>query len=326
MGGGMRVLIAYPGPTHSTYDVATGYDIALQKLGLVVDRFPYHNYLNFYTKSFEHWADTHDDYEFVMADVTRFASKHLVEAAVRFVPRVVLIVAGGLLHREAHDMIDRLGIPMVLLLTESPYLDEFQVEVMKKGHLAATTTNERRSVEWLRERAPGQRVVYLPHSYNPDVHRPMSVNGDRQSDVFFHGTLWPERKELLDSIADLPYGVLVSGYTIDTENKHKHIVDNAEMAKWYSGAKVCLNHHRRFTNGYDPDITDDQAESVGPRTYEIAACRAFQLCDDTRAELGDIFGDSVPTYSNPGDLREKIAHYLARLQNARSERGGLDKS
>ena len=55
----------------------------------------------------------------------------------------------------------------------------------------------------------------------------------------------------------------------------------------------------------------DGAYSLGPRAYEIAACGAFQLCDDQRPELHDIFNGSIPTYKDAADLQDKIGYYLA---------------
>jgi spore maturation protein CgeB len=53
------------------------------------------------------------------------------------------------------------------------------------------------------------------------------------------------------------------------------------------------------------------AYSLGPRAFEIAACGAFQLCDDTRPELREIFDDTVATYTDGRDLQSTTAYYLA---------------
>src|SRR4030065_2583401 len=91
------------------------------------------------------------------------------------------------------------------------------------------------------------------------------------------------------------------------------LVDNAELIKYYCGTKIALNHHRTIVgkDSRGEELHIDQAYSLGPRAYEIAACGAFQLCDDTRPELQEVFGDSVATYRDGGDLRDKIAYYLS---------------
>ena len=78
-------------------------------------------------------------------------------------------------------------------------------------------------------------------------------------------------------------------------------MSNAETVKLYQRARVALNLHRTDTMdqaeaakaikrgkrrgvlGTKP--MTGEAYSIGPRAYELAACGAFQICDDTRPEL-----------------------------------------
>ncbi|NIQ01757.1 MAG: glycosyltransferase [Nitrospinaceae bacterium] len=61
---------------------------------------------------------------------------------------------------------------------------------------------------------------------------------------------------------------------------------------------------------------------VNPRTFEIAACSAFQLVD-ARSELGDLFhpGREIVPFQDIEDLRDKTRYYLdhpeARLEISR---------
>jgi spore maturation protein CgeB len=51
---------------------------------------------------------------------------------------------------------------------------------------------------------------------------------------------------------------------------------------------------------------------VNPRTFEIAACGAFQLVDG-RSLLGELFSDEeMVKFSDLHDLRDKIDYYLQR--------------
>jgi spore maturation protein CgeB len=302
----MRIFLIYPGPTHSTFDVARGYDKALHALGHEVKTFEYHQYLNFYDRALEYWSERNAEYTRLLDDHVRFAAERVVIAAVEFVPEVVLIVAGGALHRRAYDLLNRLDLPLVLLLTESPYIDEMQSEIITKGHACRTLTNDLYSVEPL-TKATGIKTAYLPHSYDPNIHYSGNAEAEHKSRVFFHGTLWPERKELFDGIAHLE-GAHISGYTLDMEKVGAgDFVDNVTLADWYRGADIALNHHRRYTNG---EVALPPAYSLGPRAFEIAACGAFQLCDDARPELDEVFGGSVATYHDKDDLLGKLEYYL----------------
>jgi spore maturation protein CgeB len=58
---------------------------------------------------------------------------------------------------------------------------------------------------------------------------------------------------------------------------------------------------------------------VNPRTFELAACGAFQLCDD-RKLLPELFevGEEIITFSSLEDMREKMEHYLAHPEERKA--------
>jgi spore maturation protein CgeB len=96
--------------------------------------------------------------------------------------------------------------------------------------------------------------------------------------------------------------------------KLKGFIENGELAWYYAGTKIAINHNRTVI-GEDDDgkllhVKKRQAWSLGPRPYEIAACGTFQLSTPDRPELRKVFGRTVPTYKNGKDLRKKIAYYL----------------
>ena len=53
-----------------------------------------------------------------------------------------------------------------------------------------------------------------------------------------------------------------------------------------------------------------KAYSLGPRIYEVAACGTFQLTDCSRAELLDVFADSIPVYANAEHLASLITLFI----------------
>jgi spore maturation protein CgeB len=313
----MRILLVYPGHAHSTIDVASGYEEGLQSLGHEVKAYNYHSALIFYQSAIKHFSEENEWFTLLPDAYWTLASEHVVIDAVDFVPDAVLIVNGFMLHRRAYDLLHRLRIPLALLLTESPYLDGDQSVIMKKGHIAVTFTNDRNSVAPLTEQT-GVRTVYLPHSFNPEIHRKREPVAEWRSDVFFHGALWPERKQLLEPLKSLPYKMQIGGQEIgatsaeELEEVMSTVISNREMACRFAATKIALNHHRTFckADGGEKHISNGKAYSLGPRAFEIAACGAFQLCDDTRPELVDVFDGSVATYHDGDDLVKKIDYYL----------------
>jgi len=306
----MRIMIVYPGTQHSTYDVARGYEKALRQLGHTVKSFDYHHYIKFYSVALDEWEQRNENYERRIDDAVKFSSERVAIEAVDFVPDVVLVVAGGAFHHRGYMLLYRLNVPIVLLLTESPYIDDVQSRIVNQGRVSLVLTNDRNSISTLLD-LTGVETRYIPHSFDPDTHHP--GKSKLQTDVFFHGTLWDERDALFSPLRDLDeYDIHISGYTLqDTvETQRKNLVDNDIVADYYRGCKIAINHHRTSRENGERHIGANEAYSLGPRAYEIAACGAFQLCDGTRPELFDVFRGSVPIYEGPQDLQEQIEFYL----------------
>jgi spore maturation protein CgeB len=61
-----------------------------------------------------------------------------------------------------------------------------------------------------------------------------------------------------------------------------------------------------------------QGDFVNPRTFEIAACRGFQLVD-FRSDLPELFkiGEEIITFKTLEDLREKARYYLKHPEKRR---------
>jgi spore maturation protein CgeB len=75
-----------------------------------------------------------------------------------------------------------------------------------------------------------------------------------------------------------------------------------ETADLYRSTSASFSIHRSMRYvGTDEEITDGEAYSLGPRNWELAACRTFQV-SDFRQELVDVFGDTVPLYETPQEM------------------------
>src|SRR4030067_3293897 len=188
----MRILIAAPGHSVSTVDVYTGYLNALKAMGHEVSGFDYHLRMACYDVAIEAWLSRNPDFKAGQSEKFLLASEMLAIEAIDFVPDVVLVICGLALHRRALILLKSMQIPAVLLLTESPYRDYEQGIIGRKGPYAGVLTNDKISVEPLRE-ATTLPIEYLPHSYDSTAQFPVEVGAEYQSDVDFYGTWWPER-------------------------------------------------------------------------------------------------------------------------------------
>lgn len=320
----MRIMIAYPGHVCSTIDVASGYSRALSRLGHTVWRFDYHTRLSFYQTALKAFEDVNSGFVRRDGDYLVLASESIVPEVIDFIPDVVVMVNGLSLHYRAFELLYKLKVPVVMLYTESPYADELQARAAKNCGAVGVLVNDLYSVDYMRKES-GKPTEYLPHSYDLEVHRKFDFVSEAErkryeSDLFFFGTLWPERAELLNRLKGIQNGwrFNIGGVELWREpgTPLPDFIQNAEMARYYNGTRIAFNHHRTIC-GQDPEgldkhlyIESGSAYSTGPRTFEIAACGAFQLCDDTREEVYEVFGDSIPVYENGDDLLEKVKYYL----------------
>jgi len=212
------------------------------------------------------------------------------------------------------------------------------------------TVNDRLSLPNFEAIAAGVEgsALYLPTAYDRDVHVPVEAGRFQEdgkfSDVFFCGTgfderarlfaqadwsgidfaltgFWPESEQasVIPDQVEARLGQISIGY--DKRLKpflRGGLQDNRDLAQWYRQTKVVLSVHRDYPG----------AQAVGPRVYEAAAIGAFQVCDDSRPELVDLFGDTVATFpaGDEGEMLGVIRYYLdrpkmrAEMANAARER------
>lgn len=309
----MKVLVIHSGHLMSTIDVATGLIAGLEANGVRVAQYPLHEPLALAQRLVGYAADAGEELPDQL--VYNMAAGGIPGAALLVEADIVIAITGRNLPWRIIEAIRKGGITTALLCTESPYTTR-QFERHDAAIYDYVFTNERAALG-LFDRNPAPRVHYLPHAYNPAVHQPGS-GGPPQTDVLFIGTGFAERRALFSAvdwqgIRHTLLGPLWDGAT-DSATVIDHGIDNVEAVARYHHATICLNHHRTTANWHEGTTISDAAESLGPRAYEIAACRAFQLCDDSRPELGEVFGDAVPTYKagDSADLERQMRYWLAR--------------
>jgi len=157
---------------------------------------------------------------------------------------------------------------------------------------------------------------YLPGACNPGVHRPQELSLEEaarySAQISMVGFGYFNRLMVFQGLADYPLKLWGPGWERARE-LHRFIqcsteVDAETAAKIYTASAINLNlHSSSHTAGVAPG-----GDFVNPRTFELAACRAFQLTDE-RTELAELFsiGSEIITFRDVVDLREKIDYYLA---------------
>jgi spore maturation protein CgeB len=318
-----RVMVVAPGPLFSTFDVWEGAVAGMRACGALVHAHDYHHDLRLVGAIEEAFVD--DDHVSI-GSATLYASHRAVALAMAFRPDLLLFISGTVFPPPTAAMLGQ-WCRTAVWLTESPYQDT--QELVVQNYYRSAYTNERRMVERIRAQriADGHRypdeVYYLPHAYDPDRHFPREAEDAYASDVLFIGSPFPERQALLrgvnwEGIHFVAHGVFGDPLQQDPQapalSAPSGNVSNAEAQRWYASAKININHHRVIRwYGREQTIEAGEADSLNPRVYELAAGRCFQICDDSRPELTELFGDSIPTYrhDDSADLERVIRYYLA---------------
>lgn len=298
----MRILFVSASVDFSIGDVSRGYQTALARAGhdmayyIMPARYKYH------MKAIP--PEMHHDQQLV----AKMASECILTEAMYHRAELVVIISGLNVHPVALWLLGQVGIPVAVVLTESPYDDTEQnnwLDMTKAGDgtevdLTVFTNDAYSAMEmgW----------HFLPPSFDRTFHNQRLPDPDAACDVLLVGTGWPERQAFLEAVdwtgIDLRlYGVW-PGLKDNPDSPlfrfyRPMLVDNANIAAMYRAAKVNINFHRNSKVAITP----------GPRVFELAACGAFQL-SDSRSGLVEMFGDSIPTFATPLDLEEQIRFYL----------------
>lgn len=249
------------------------------------------------------------------ADLSYHASIGALEMALRRRVDVVLVVSAMLFHPDVLIMMKEAGLRVVVLFTESPYDHEAEMKVAKI--VDGGWTNERCVVSEFRKVNP--RFGYLPHAWNPLVHRTdLPIDSSVPAhDVVFVGTAFRERVRWFNSIdwTGIDLGLYGSWHKARLNTQVQQCLrggpmDNERAVLLYRRAKIGLNLYRTSQGWGQNAPTIAHAESINPRAYELAACGTFFLSDH-RLESAEVFGETVPMFRSPIEAAALIRRWLA---------------
>ncbi len=167
-------------------------------------------------------------------------------------------------------------------------------------------------------RLTADRARYLPCAADPAVHRPCTLTAEQwatlSARVAFVGAGYRNRRFAFRSLLDLGLKVWGSewqeaGALAAAVQRDSARIETEETVRIFNATAVNLNlHSSTYVDGVDP-----RGDFVNPRTFELAACGAFQLVD-VRSLLPPLFraGSELVTFPDAGELRDLVRHWLAR--------------
>jgi len=305
----MRVLVVEPGPAFSVKDVATGWSRAFRQLGCEVLELNYGDRLDFYSSVASHrdgqWQAALDGNSAV-----HMAAKGIEVAAYEFWPDLIVIVSCFFVPAFTMEMLKHRGHKLVILHTECPYEDEGQV--MRAAHADLNILNDPISLD--RFRAAGPPAEYIPHAYDPDIHRRRPARDEYRSDFCFVGTGFPSRSAFLEAVDWTGIDFALAGMWARTREDsplRKFMVHdigqclpNEQSVDLYSSTKASANLYRREAETH----ALERGWAMGPREVELAALGTFFL-RESRPE-GDELLPMLPTFDGPEEFEEKLRWWL----------------
>ncbi len=170
-----------------------------------------------------------------------------------------------------------------------------------------------------------QNACYLPCAADPAVHAPCVLSdGERAeigSAVSFVGAGYHNRRATFRRLLGMDFKIWGSewegaaGLWTTVVQRGGARLSTADCVRVFNATAVNLNlHSSTYVDGVDPI-----GDFVNPRTFELAACGAFQLVDERRL-LPELFvpGVEIATFASAAELRERVEHYVAHPEERRA--------
>ncbi len=244
-----------------------------------------------------------------------FASEAAMARIVPFRPDIVLVLAQAPLFAPALETLRERGIATAFWFVEDyRHMEYWRDTASKYDYFFAIQEGVFPGL--LRE-AGARNAAFLPMAASPEVHRKVELSPEEEaefgSDVSFVGAGYYNRRRLFEGLVDLDFRIWGNEWDGCSAlrpflQRDGARVGTGDIVKIFNASRININlHSSSYHEGINPD-----GDFVNPRTFEIAACGAFQLVD-RRDGLDRFFriGGEVACFDSLPDLRAKIARYLA---------------
>ncbi len=235
-----------------------------------------------------------------------------------FAPDLVLCLAQAPMSAFALKRLRKLGVPTAMWFVEdfrlftywrafAPYYDIFAV-IQKEPFPEELT------------RIGVQHILYLPLAALPSLHRPLTLSPAEKKEfgapVSFMGAGYPNRRkafiQLLRQEPDLTGGLKIWGTEWEDEpalanrvQRQGARISSEDCVRIYNATDININLH----SSVHTDTLVSRGDFVNPRTFEVAACAAFQLVD-RRSLMPELFReDEIAVFDSLDSLKEQIRHY-----------------
>jgi spore maturation protein CgeB len=165
-------------------------------------------------------------------------------------------------------------------------------------------------------------ALYLPLAADPSVHRPLRLSPREKkefgSTLSFMGAGYPNRRRAFVELADQDFKIWGTEWEEEPRlapliQRQGARISPEDTVRIYNASAINLNLHSsaRGTEAVS------RGDFVNPRTFELAACGAFQLVD-RRTLLDELFGPGeLALFTSLPELLAATSHYKDRPDERR---------
>ena len=182
------------------------------------------------------------------------------------------------------------------------YVEGLHPEILKEVDVVASASQK--IIEEIVKPA-GVKAVFAPQFTNPERFKPALQDESKKTSVLFvgsnhsgHGRKSVDYAELCQ--ANLSVFGKFWNKSLDPKYLKGGYIDNDELYQYYANADIVLNDHREDMRHYG---------FVSNRIYDVTASGGFVLTDYL-PEIEQAYGDSVATYKDYDEFKEKLEFYL----------------
>lgn len=233
-----------------------------------------------------------------------------------FRPDIILVFKG---FRFPHSLVQRIrrqGYRIGIWLVDDPY--RLKTHRTLVAPYSFVLTQEASCVPFYRK--IGKPSLHMPLAVDTEKYVPLDALPKKYySDICFIGSGFPARIHTFDRLA--PYlkkkrfwiigqwWNRLKSYPVLKHGIINQPIPPSEVIKYYNGAKIVLNIHRTH-NDRGENYLNLPAITPNNRTFEIAACGAFQLAS-ARQNMHQYYPpDELITFNGWKDLQMKLDYYL----------------
>lgn len=235
-----------------------------------------------------------------------------------FQPQLVLTILGDHLSIQAIRYLKENDINLACWLTEDPFYFDKTIQIINRfDYIFTIDTGSLKHYQSIHPNA-----YHLPLGTDPTIFKPRLVDYAYKSDLLLVGYPYPTRVNLIHFLLkNTNYQITLVGK--GWRNRLRKVLRNnsrvmtkdtwvapQEVSYYYNGACIVLNPHRSHNFWHNQNTSGIINESINNRTFDVAACGAFQLIEE-KPNLRSFFTEEeMVSYRDYEDCLRKVVAYM----------------